>query len=44
MDLRLDKNAVFFKDIFCLSKKECTNGQNIHDDTLVYGHEDPLQN
>ena len=43
MDLRLGKNAVFFKDTFCLSKKKCTNGQNIHD-TLVYGHEDPLQN
>ena len=31
MDLRLGKNAVFFKDTFCLSKKKCTNGQNIHD-------------
>ena len=31
MDLRLGKNAVFFKDAFCLSKKKCTNGQNIHD-------------
>ena len=40
MGLRLDKNAVFFKDTFCLSKKKCTGGQNIHD-TLVYGHEDP---
>ena len=41
MDLKLGKDAVFFKDIFCLSKKKDTNGQNIHD-TLVYGHEDPL--
>ena len=31
MDLRLGKNAVFFKDTFCLSKKKCTNGQIIHD-------------
>ena len=31
MDLRLGKNAVFFKDTFCLSKKKWTNGQNIHD-------------
>ena len=30
MDLRLSKNAVFFKDTFCLSKKKCTNGQDIH--------------
>ena len=43
MDLRLGKNAVIFKDTFCLSKKKCTNGQNIHD-TLVYGHEATLQN
>ena len=43
MDLRLSKKAVFFKDTFCLSKKKCTNGQNIHD-TLVYGHKDPPQN
>ena len=43
MDLRLGKNAVVFKDTFCLSKKNCTNGQNIHD-ALVYGDEDPLQN
>ena len=42
MDLRLGKNAVFFKDTFYLSKKMCTNGQNNHD-TLVYlyGYEDP---
>jgi len=39
MGLRLGKNAVLFKDTFCLSKKKCTNRQNIHD-TLVYGHED----
>ena len=31
MDLRLGKNAVFYKDTFCLSKKKCTNGLNIHD-------------
>ena len=31
MDLGLDKNAVFFKDTFCLSKNKCTNGLNIHD-------------
>ena len=31
MDLRLGKNGVFFKDTFCLSKKKCTNGLNIHD-------------
>ena len=43
MDLRLGKNAVFFNDTFCQSNKKCTNGQNIYD-TLVYGHEDPLQN
>ena len=43
MDLRLGKNAVIFKDTFCLSKKKCTNGHNIHD-TLVYGHWDTLQN
>ena len=43
MDLRLDKNAVFCKDTFCLSEKKCSNGQNIHE-TLVYGHEDPLKN
>ena len=42
MGLRLGKNAVFFKDTFCLSKKKCTDGQNIHD-TLVYGHEDPTR-
>ena len=35
MDLRLDKNAVFFKDIFCLSKKKCTNGQKFHDTLSV---------
>ena len=39
MNLRLGKNAVFCKDTFCLSKKEWTNGQNIHD-ALVYGHEE----
>ena len=38
MDLRLGKNAVFFKDTFCLSKKKCTIGQIIHD-TIIYGHE-----
>ena len=43
MDLRLGKNAVIFKDTFCLSKKKSTNGHTIHD-TLVYGHWDPLQN
>ena len=43
MDLRLGKNAVFFKDTFCLSKKKCINGKNIHD-TLVYGHLDTFQN
>ena len=43
MDLKLGKNAVIFKEIFCLSKKKCTNGHNIHD-ALFYGHEDPLQN
>ena len=43
MALRLSKNAVFFKDTFCLPKKKCTNGHNIHD-TLVYGHWDTLQN
>ena len=42
MCLRLGKNAVFFKDTFCLSKKKCTDGQNFHD-TLVYGHEDPIR-
>ena len=31
MDLRLGKNAVFFKDSFCLTKKMCTNGLKIHD-------------
>ena len=30
MNLRLGKNAVFCKDTFCLSKKKCTNGLNIH--------------
>ena len=40
MDLTLGS---IFKDTFRLSKKKCTNGQNIHD-TLVYGYEDPLQN
>ena len=43
MDLKLGKNAVNFKDTFCLSKKKWTNGQNIHD-ALVYGHEDPHKN
>ena len=43
MDLRLDKNAVFCKDTFCLSKKKCTNRQNIHD-ALVYKHENPHKN
>ena len=38
MDLRLGKYAVIFKDTFCLSKKKCTNGQNIHD-ALVYRHD-----
>ena len=42
MGLRLGKNAVFFKDTFCLSKEKCTDGQNIHD-TLVYGLEDPTR-
>ena len=37
MDLRLGKNAVIFKDAFCLPKEKCTNGHNIHD-ALVYGH------
>ena len=31
MNLWLGKNEVFFKDTFCLSKKKCTNGLNIHD-------------
>ena len=31
MDLRLGNNAEFFKDAFCLTKKKCTNGLNIHD-------------
>ena len=43
MDLRFGKNAVFFKNTYCLSKKKCTTGHNIHD-TLVYGHWDTLQN
>ena len=43
MNLRLGKNAVFFKNTFCLSKKKCINGQNTHD-TLVNGHEYLLQN
>ena len=34
MDLGLGKNAVFFKDSFCLSKKKCTNGLNIIHDAL----------
>ena len=38
MDLRLGKYAVIFKDTFCLSKKKCTNWQNIHD-ALVYRHD-----
>ena len=42
MGLGLGKNAVLFKDTFCLSKKKCTDVQNIHD-TLVYGHEDPTR-
>ena len=29
MDLRLGKNAVIFKDAFCLPKKKCKNGHNI---------------
>ena len=32
---RLGKNAVFFKDNFCLSKKKCTNGQKFHDTLSV---------
>ena len=43
MDLRLGKNEVFVKDTFCLSYKKYTNWLKIHD-TLVYEHEDPLQN
>ena len=31
MNLRQGKNAVVFKDTFCLSKEKCTNGLNIHD-------------
>ena len=42
MDLRLGKNAIFFKDTFCLIKSKCTYGHNIHD-TLVLDMKNPTR-
>ena len=46
MDLRLSKNAVFFKDTFCLSKKSAQMGKKLANIAIVYVyvHEDPHQN